>query len=93
MCLRVCVCGGGGKGSSVRRALDFSSGGHGTYSHYGRPLPTVLVDVSIMSLAETEVMVSPGMSHHVKISHDSLGNRSRNSIVANDETLRAHDSI
>ena len=52
--------GGGGLfgGSSVGRAHDFWWGGPGLDCLYGHPLPTVLVGVSIMWPAETEVMVS-----------------------------------
>ena len=48
----------GGLGSSVGRAHDSWWGGSGFDSRCGRPLPTGLVGVSIMWLAETEVMVS-----------------------------------
>ena len=44
--------------SSVGRARDYWCGGFGFDSHCGRTLPTGWVGVSIVSPAETEVMVS-----------------------------------
>ena len=51
--------GGGDGGSSNGRARNSWWGGPGFDLPYGRPLPTGWVGVSIMWLAETEVMVSP----------------------------------
>ena len=51
-------CGGGG-GSSVGRARNSWWGGPGFDPCCGCPLPNGWVGVSIISPAETEVMVSP----------------------------------
>ena len=51
--------GGGRRVSLVGRARDSGWGCPGFDPRYGRPLPTGLIEVSIMWPAETEVMVSP----------------------------------
>ena len=54
----ICISRWGGGGSSVVRACDFSWEGHRFYPRFGRPLHTGWVGFSMMSSAETEVMVT-----------------------------------
>ena len=94
MILPVCLGGGGGGGGEIAQSVERATPGEedlGFDFRCGRPLPTGWVGVSIMRLAETEVMVFLlclvcGSTYNCQTL--CLGARLRHSIVVDEDVKK-----